>query len=134
MTLEQAKALVPEKDYVIYENKIYQVWRWNNQKTCLEIKSKDSTRRIILAGPQGCQTLEEYKGGFGLETIPPPKNELVSIDVIGVLKVRDQLLEEEIVSTEVIHYNFIHGEWIFNDYTVFLLDAKWFFIPEHIKL
>lgn len=87
MTLEQAKALVPDKDYVIYENIIYGYWRWNQHRTCLEIVSQDSSRQIILAAPHECQTLGEYRGCFHSSVLPPKISDKdYSVDVFILVK------------------------------------------------
>lgn len=125
MTLEQAKALVPDKDYVIYENIIYGYWRWNQHRTCLEIVSQDSSRQIILAAPHECKTLGEYRGCFDSTVLPPKYFEQYSVDVI-ILNTDNTMC--------IGFYNYEDKEW--HTHSLVLTELNqfcWVFKPDYLK-
>lgn len=126
MTLQQAKSLVTEKDYVIHLNDI-----------CLFLgcETNDSGRiriqplrakgyRIPLAS--ACQTMSDYRGCFDSSVLPPISKEdkLYSIDVFT--------FDGDLYN--VGFYSYEERKWCWHtDTLVEQKDFVWCFPPDYLK-
>lgn len=128
MTIEQTKALILNKDYVVFNQNIYKflfLEEKNFGSLSIEFVFLEINNEPVKVPPPLCFTLDEYRGCFDSRALPPrPEKENTSIDVISWNEHRGM---------EIVYYNFdksnwyeINGEQIFDNF-------KWCFKPNYLS-
>lgn len=138
MTLEQAKALVPDKDYVIYDfpNQIeilkFKELDLSDDKPLLILERED---RSIYCIPEFCHLLGEYRGCFDSTVLPPRVAEQSSISIPVFVCFNDSffLSYKQHNHISIGWYNFVRNKWetISRDYNA--INIKWCFKPDYLK-
>jgi hypothetical protein len=121
MTLEQAKQLVPHKDYVVYKGEIRKFLELDAPM----IKLYESEGLNLLTLIENCHLLGEYRGCFTQEVFPPKYFEQDSVDVI-ILNTDNTMC--------IGFYNYEDKEWYTHSLVLTELNQFcWVFKPDYLK-
>lgn len=125
MTIEQAKALIPNKDYVVFNQNIYKflfLEEKNFGSLSIEFIYLEINNEPVKVPPLLCITLGEYRGSFNSSVLPPKvEGENYSVEVFVLT---------EYGSLDVAFYDYIKNDWAISPIdTAF----NWCFKPDYLS-